>query len=257
VEVRSTVREIASPDDLDGLRPGDLSDWFNPFLEHFMLESLRCGGEVALAVEDSEIRGIYLYSPAERIASVFTRSRRIAEELARRRDRISIYAPFELAPSSEPYLIYSAGAEPWIDGGGFAHAVRLAQASDLPEVARLLRAVYGEVDERWIATMPHATERCFVVEVDGDMAGVAWASLAGGAGRLHSLSVRPRYRRLGIGTELFRARRLWLRAAGADPTISEIAERNLPSRRIAEAGGMRPVGRIFRVERPGPTVAPI
>jgi len=247
-----SVRRIAEPEEVDRLRLSDLSDWFNPFLEHFMLESLRCGGEVAVAEESGIVRGIYLYSPAERIASVFSRSRALAEELARRRDDLSVYTPFPMTPGAERFTIYSIATDRWNDPGRFSHPLRIAGATDRPRIARFMREVYGVVDERWIATMPDAAERCFLVEVGGEIVGAAWASLVGGHGRLHSLTVRPSFRRLGIGSELFRARMLWLRAAGAGPVVSEISERNLPSRTVAEHGGMVPAGSIFRHERASP-----
>jgi len=242
-------RLLAHEEEIGSLRLGDLSDWFNPFLRHFMSESLRCGGEVLLAEEDGVVGVVYLYSPAERIASVFTRSRALAEAMLCRRDRISMYSPYPLRSDAEPYLIYEGPADAPDGRDRFRFPIRIASRTDRPRIVALLREVYGEVDEQWIATMPEAVERCFLAEVDGEIAGVAWASLVEGVGRLHSLSVRPRFRRLGIGTDLFRARCLWLGAAGATRTISEIAERNRPSRRIAEAGGMREVGRIFRLER--------
>ena len=62
---------------------------------------------------------------------------------------------------------------------------------------------------------------------------------------MHSLAVRPMYRHLGLGTDLLFARLLWARAAGARSVLSEIADQNLPSRAVAEAGGMRRVGEIF------------
>jgi GNAT superfamily N-acetyltransferase len=244
------IRSITSPEELSELHLGDLSDWFNPFLEHFMAESLRCGGEVAVAESGSRLTGIYLFSPAERIASVFTRSPEIADAFRRRREGGSMYTPFAPARGAETYLIYSRQGPPPADRAGFAHGIRIAVRSDLPRVTELLGEVYGEVDARWIETMPAATERCFLAEVDGALAGVAWASLVHDAGRLHSLSVRPRFRRLGIGWELFRARRLWLGAAGAARVLSEIAERNGPSRRIAERGGMAVIGQIYRLDPP-------
>ncbi|HTT25358.1 MAG TPA: GNAT family N-acetyltransferase, partial [Thermoplasmata archaeon] len=165
------------------------------------------------------------------------------------RDPPSLYTPFRIAPDDEVFHILALDTGAWPGVGGFTYAPRFATPEDLPPIRGLLTDVYGGLDERWFATLPSAEERCFLVEVDGTLAGVAWATLAGAHGRLHSLSVRPAYRRLGIGTDLWAARVLWLRAAGARRVISEVGERNLPSQAVAARGGMRRVGRMFRHDR--------
>jgi GNAT superfamily N-acetyltransferase len=249
------VRPIARAEEIHALSLGDLSDWFNPLLEHFMLESLRCGGDVSVAEGPSGVAGVYLYSPTEGLASAFTRSPEIASEFFRRHASVPMYASFALVLHAEPFLVYSGGAGSGPSEERFVHAIRIARSSDLPEASRVLRDVNGNVDDRWMSSMPYSSERCFLAEVDGELAGVAFASLVGRTGRLHSLAVRTRYRRLGVGGDLFRARRMWLSAAGADSLLSEIAERNTPSRRIAEGGGMTVAGRMFRNDPDGPPVA--
>jgi GNAT superfamily N-acetyltransferase len=242
-------QDLVSSEEIDRLALGDLSEWFNPFLPHFIREAHRCGGEVLVAREGPEVRGLYLYSPAERLASAFTRSRSIAEQFRTARDPPTLFAPFALAPGAETYHIYQGDLVRWSPSAPFLYRPHLARPGDLPEVVRLLRDVYGGVDEQWFATLPSELERCFVVRIEGEIAGVAWASYADGHGRLHSLSVRPRFRRLGIGTDLWTARALWLKAAGAHSVIAEISDRNAASRAVSEHGGMRPVGRWFRNER--------
>jgi GNAT superfamily N-acetyltransferase len=250
-----SVRPIVRPEEVRDLALEDLSDWFNPLLGHFMVESLRCGGEVSVAERSSRVAGIYLYSPAEGLASTFTRSVEIASEFLRRHEGVPMYASFALVPHAEPFLVYSGAVGPEAPDERLVHAIRIAARADLPGASQLLREVNGNVDDRWIASMPISSERCFLAEIDGELAGAAFASLVGRRGRLHSLSVRPRYRRLGIGRDLFRARRMWLAAAGAGSILSEIAERNTPSRRIAERGGMTVAGRMFRNDPIGRTVA--
>ena len=123
--------------------------------------------------------------------------------------------------------------------------VRTIREEDRTAVARLLVEQFGPVDPRWLGSMPPAGEKGFAVEVAGQIAGVGWVSLVNGQGRLHSLSVRPGYRRLGVGTDLWQARVLWSRASGAGRVITEVSEQNLPSLAIAAQGGMRNAGRMF------------
>jgi GNAT superfamily N-acetyltransferase len=243
IQILTTVRAV------EELPLQGLSEWFDPFLRHFCVESIRCGGAVGAAFEGSAVAGLFLYHPAEGTGSIFTRQRPVAEELFRWVDEAAIYTPWELAPGAERYLVYSVSLKEWRGVDVFEFAPRLARAEEGPGVVRLLERVYGDVDRRWLATQTGTTDRCFVAEVDGALAGVAWASLVNGEGRLHSLAVLPQYRRLGLGTELLRARLLWLRAASARHAISEIAERNAPSRRVAEREGMEPCDEIFRHDK--------
>ncbi|HLY77127.1 MAG TPA: GNAT family N-acetyltransferase, partial [Thermoplasmata archaeon] len=125
-----------------------------------------------------------------------------------------------------------------------------------PVIVRMLREMYGPVDTSWLEAFPgEAEQRCFVASVAGEIAGVGWVSVASGRGRLHSLSVRPRYRRMRIGTDLWHARRLWAEHVGAQQLISEISEQNVASLAIATAGGMHPMGQLllcYRSESGGP-----
>lgn len=246
-----TLRAILDADPVEALEFDDLSDWFNPFLPHFVREALRCGGEVRVAERDGKVYGLYLLSPGERIASVLTRDRGIAEEFYGHRGPGPMYSPIALDPSAERFLIYSLNAQHWEQVAPLRWPIRTAGLADLPRVAALLHEEYGEVDERWIATAPAESERCFVAEIDRALVGLGWASIVGRHGRVHSLLVRAPYRGLGIGQDLLRARLLWLRAAGAEEVLSEIAEQNHASRRVAERLGMARVGEMYRLDREG------
>jgi len=247
----SSLRTVTRPDELDSLALRDLSDFFNPFLPHFMREALRCGGEVCVSVAGSEVDGILLYHDVEKLASIFTRDRAVAERFFQLRDPVGVYSEFELSPRSGVFDIYAAEHPSWNGSRRFAHPVRVAQSSDLEPILALMKEVYGRVDERWLESFPRGAEACFVVDGSDELAGAAWAAVANGHGRLHSLTVRPRYRRTGVGTDLWYARMWWTRRAGAGPVLTEIADQNLPSRAIAEAGGMRRLGRIYQSRRTG------
>jgi len=245
------LETVAAAADLEGLRWGDLSDFFNPFLDHFAREALRCGGVVRVARRGAEAVGLYLYHPFEREGSVFARDRAIAEAFPPAPEEVAVYSEFALGPTSERFEVYSGELRATDAGRHFAHAVRCAEPSDGPAILALLREVHGPVDPRWLDGARSPAETCFLVDGGTELAGVGWTSLARGAGRLHSLAVRPRYRRTGVGTDLLHARKDWLRAHGASRVIAEIAERNAGSRRIADAGGLSAVGRMYRATRDG------
>ena len=233
-------------DAVDALPIGDLSRFFNPFLRHFMREALRSGGEVQVSAPGGTVDGIFLYHPLEREGSIFTRARRIAESFVRPSAEVAVYWDEPLAAGAEPFAIYSGQPAESSPPHRFAHPVRVARPEDGPAILGLMQRVYGRVDARWIETARPPEELAFVVELEGQIVGVGWANSVGRFGRLHSLTVAPEFRRIGVGSDLFRARVEWLRAAGVTQVISEIAERNVASRRIADAGGLEPIGRIFR-----------
>jgi L-amino acid N-acyltransferase YncA len=70
-------------------------------------------------------------------------------------------------------------------------------------------------------------------------------TIVGDVARSHSLFVEPQFRRLGIMTDNFHARLIYLKSRGVRTLINEIAESNEASSKHAENVGERIVGRIF------------
>jgi len=262
-----SARPVPSPDRdptvvrLEDLPPGappvfgDLSDFFNPFLPHFVRATLHGGGEVWAARSGSTFDGLLLYNEVERVGSIFTRSPTVAQVLFGLKEHVALFSDFPLAGHTEVYHVFRADRLGDGPAHQFAHPVRLARAGDQPAIVRLMKEMYGRIDPNWLPVVPSAEEKCVVVEVSGEIVGTAWVTVVNGQGRLHSLSVRPHYWRMGIGTDLWHARILWARRAGARQVLSEIADQNVASQAIATAGGMRKVGQLFLSYRP--TEAPV
>jgi GNAT superfamily N-acetyltransferase len=229
----------------------DLSDWFHPFLPRFARETIRAGGRAVVATQRRRVVGLGLTDPAERTVSVFARSRPIVEALAAEPSEAAVYAEVDLGGAREVFGVHVARllAEP---PHRFRHPVRLLAPSDLPRAAALLREVYGSSAERWLAIASEEGERGFGADVDGTLAGVGWVLVVGPHARLHDLTVRPGYRRIGVGTDLAFARLTYAWQAGARLALSEISEGNAPSRAIAERAGMRAAGRLFLYGRSPP-----
>ncbi len=224
---------------------GDLSDCFNPFLPRFVREALLGGGEVWVSREDSVVDGLLLYNVIERVGSIFTRDARVARRLFDVKAAGAFFSEFSLSTKTEIYPVFAVEPTEGADTHPFAHPVRMARRSEQPAIIRMLNEMYGPIDTRWLQIASREEERCFVVDVAGEIAGVGWVSVVGAHGRLHSLSVRPHYRRIGIGTDLWHARVLWAQKAGGRRVISEISELNVASLAIARAGGMRRIGQQF------------
>lgn len=241
---------MTSAEEIPGSGFGDLSEFFNPFLNRFAREALRGGGEVWLSKESLTVKGLFLYNTVERVGSIFTRDGTLAAAFFGVKDRASLFSEFPLGTKPEIYHIYAAEPSGDPNPHRFAHPVRLARATDRPAIVRMLNQMYGQIDTSWLRASSPEGDQCFVVEVGGEIVGAAWVSVVGPHGRLHSLSVKPHYRRIGIGTDLWHARMQWARRAGARQVITEIWEHNAPSLAIATAGGMRRIGRIFLSHRP-------
>ena len=229
---------------------GDLSQFFDPFLSQFVRDALASGGEVWVTRASGRVDGLLLYQESERVGSIFTRSRARAEELRAFRQPLAVFSDFPLTPSIEVYSIWEMSRAAAVPAHRYVHPVRTARSADLPEIGRLLRETYGHFDPRWlgVATLPGT--RCLVVEIDGQIAGLGWVTVVGRCGRLYSLTVQPRFRRVGVGTDLWHARLAWAARTGATRMISEISEQNVPSIRIAERGGMRRIGAIYLSRTP-------
>jgi hypothetical protein len=54
--------------------------------------------------------------------------------------------------------------------------------------------------------------------------------------------VKPQYRRIGIATDLFYARLLWLKMKGAKSVFSEISVNNIASSGVEKKANMLPCG---------------
>lgn len=176
---------------------------------------------------------------------MFTARAERAAEVRRADPGLPLFAEHRLDPGAEPFGVFVAP----LPGPGELprgrHPVRVPTAAEMPELLRLARELDGRVDEPWFRTPAPPNERAFVVSIGTALAGQGWVSVVGDHARLHSLMVRPAFRRLGIGTDLVAARLLWARSSGAREALTEIAEGNLASRRIYERAGFRERSHVY------------
>jgi GNAT superfamily N-acetyltransferase len=244
--------QISGKDEAGELVFADLSDFFNPFLGLFVREALRGGGEVWVSKEHGVVNGLLLFNGVEKLGSIFTRNPAAADALYRLKEGAALFTEFPPSAKAEVYHVMEADPAEETKPHRFTHVVRMALAAERPAIARMLNEMYGQLDTSWLQATAPERDRCFLVEVADQIAGVGWVSVVGPHGRLHSLSVRPHYRRMRIGTDLWHARMLWARRAGARRVLSEISEHNAASLAIATTGGMRRVGQMFLSQRPAP-----
>ena len=193
--------------------------------------------------------GLLLLDPAERVGTLFTDDRELAGQVAGSLHGLGLFAPFPLAAHAEPFRVLRGPAGPEDAAHPFRHAVRRTRPEEYPRVGRLLHEIEGRLNPRWLDGVP-PSEGCLQVEYGGELAGAGWVSVVGAHARLHSLAVRPRYRRLGIATDLVRARKIWAYQHGARSVLSEIAAGNTGSLVPSERAGLSAIGEIFLTRLP-------
>lgn len=240
-----SFRVVADLDELSSVEIPSLSTSFDPFLPLFMADTIRCHGEVQIACAGAEVRGVYLWAPVERAASVFTRMPGVLEHFRALRPTGALFAERPLGPGSHAIHIMGSDLRDWDAQRRVRNPARIADPGDLPRVRAFMQQVSGPLDESWFELLPRPEELCFLCEVEGRIAGVSWASVQGTFARGHSFDVHPRYQRLGIGTDLLIARQRWLRSRGVQQVISEIHDGNAGSEAAAVRAGMARIGQMF------------
>jgi sarcosine oxidase, subunit beta len=238
-------RELRTLDELERLRSAGLSEWFDPLLPLFAQDALRTGGRVEIAEEGGAIRGVSLFGSSEGVGSGFTRVRRLAERYLARMGPLGVYLEEPWRPGAEPVEVFAADLRDWTPREGLRNPVRIARREDLGPIGQLMRAELGPGVDPWLRSLPRPEETAFVCKIGGRVVGVSWLSRAGRFARGHSFVVHPRYRGLGIGTDLLLARMLWLKRSGGRLVVSEIYDGNRASRSAAERAGMALVGRMY------------
>ncbi len=240
-----SYRSVESPFEVDRLRLPGLSEWFGPFLPLFMKEALRARGEVVLAEVDGEVRGIHLPASSEGVGSLFTRTRSIAERFLSQMGAQGTYSERSWLPGGEPIDVLAADLRDWPGAGTLRNVVRIAESEDLPALRTLVREVSGPGEVSWFDTLPRPEETVFLCEIDHRVVGMSGLTRVGPYARGHSFLVHPRYRGLGIGTDLLQARMLWLARTGGRLVVSEIYDGNIASHTAAMKAGMAIVGRMY------------
>lgn len=228
-----------------GLADAGLSSEFDPFLPLFATQVLRRGGEVLVRRRADHLEGVLLHVGAEQGGSLFARDLPAVVALAAERAPASYFTELPAATVVEELDVWSVDLTNERVGPPLRHPVRPARPDDRDEVARLTSAIAGPLEPAWIPPLLASGATCWVVEWGGRIVGVGWAERVAGHGRVHSVLVDPRYRRLGLASDLLEARLRWLAATGARRAVSEISRDNLGSRRAAERSGMRPVGPMY------------
>ena len=190
--------------------------------------------------------GLFLYDGYEKAGSIFTRSRKVFDYFYRLKPFKSIYAEFQTEHPREIYEIHTIDLENNSFDHKFSHAVSVVDGGQIEEIRQFMLSTVPGTNPRWIDVALRNGDKCLTVQLGNEIAGIGWLSLVNEIGRLHSLFVKPRFRKIGVGLDILFARLLWLKSKHARLGFSEISVNNLQSSRIAVRGGMKVYGQIYQ-----------
>jgi len=240
------VSKLSSAFDIDLVFPEGFS-FFKPYLQYFVREVLEIGGEAYVSrAFGGNISGLFIYDEFEKYGTVFTRSRKVFDYFCGLKPFNFLFAELKTEVESEVYDIYSIDLENHGIVHRFSHEISMADDGQLSEIERFMVLAHPEINRRWTRVALKNGDKCFTVRLDGEIAGLGWVSFVRGIGRIHSLFVKPEFRKLGIGEDILYARLLWLKSNRARFAFSEISRNNAPSSRIASKAQMRPCGQVFQ-----------
>ena len=240
------VSEIWNASDIDFVSPNGLS-FFEPYLQYFIKEILEVGGEAYVSrTPGGAVSGIFIYDDFERVGTIYTRSKEVFDYFYGLKPFSFLFAEMRAEVESEIYDIYTIDLESVVFVHRFSHEISMAEEGHIDEVEQFMVSTNPRINRRWVNVALKNGDKCFTVKLGNEIAGLGWLSIVNGIGRIHSLYVKPQYRRIGIGEDILYARLLWLKSKHVSSAFSEISRYNFASSRIAMKGQMRVSGQIFQ-----------
>jgi ribosomal protein S18 acetylase RimI-like enzyme len=240
------VSEIWNTSDIDFVFPNGLS-FFEPYLQYFIKEILEIGGEAYVSrTSKGAVSGIFIYDDSEKLGTIYTRSREVFDYFYELKPFSFLFAEMRTEVESEIYDIYTIDLENLAIVHRFSHEISIAEEGHIDEIEQFMASTHPRINRKWVKVALKNGDRCFIVRLNNEIAGLGWLSIVNGIGRLHSLYVKPQFRRIGIGEDILHARLIWLKSKYARSAFSEISRYNLSSSRIAIKGHMRVSGQVFQ-----------
>ena len=238
--------QLRNVSDVHSAFPNGFS-FFQPYLEYWIKETLEIGGEAHVSESATgNGSGLFLYDDYEKAGSIFTLSREVFDYFYRLKPFKSIYAELHTEHPKEIYDIHTTDLENNSLDHKFSHAVSVADREQIEEIRQFMLSTHPGTNPRWIDVALRNGDTCVIVRLGDEIAGVGWLSLVNGIGRLHSLFVKPRFRKMGIGLDILFARLLWLRSKQARMAFSEISVNSFQSSKTALKGGMKVSGQVYQ-----------
>jgi ribosomal protein S18 acetylase RimI-like enzyme len=223
------ISQLTCPFDLNFAFPKDFS-FFEPYLQYHLKEVLEIGGEVYTAkTEAGMLCGIFIYDGSEKSGTIYTQQREVFEFFYALKPFNYLFSELQTELENEIYDIYTINFESLSLAHRFSYEISLVDSTQEAEIERFMALTHPRINKNWVHVALKSGERCFSVRLDDQVAGLGWVSLVNGIGRLHSLFVKPQFRRMGIGEDILNARLLWLKANHAYSAFCEISRLNVAS----------------------------
>ena len=240
------VTKLSSAFESDLVFPNGLS-FFEPYLRYFIRETLEIGGEAYVSkASDGVLSGIFTYDDFEKAGTVYTRSREVFDYFYGLKPFDFLFSELKTEIDREIYDIYTIGLENHGIVHRFSYEISIPDREQIDEIERFMILAYPGMNRRWVRVALKNGDRCFLVRLGSEIAGLGWVSLVERIGRIHSLFVKPQFRRLGIGEDIFYARLMWLKSKHARSAFLETYRYNSPSLKIASKAQMRVCGQVFQ-----------
>ena len=244
------VSSIENLDQLLGGLPKGLSI-FDPILCHEAKEAIEAEGEVFLSQNSiGEKDGLFIYDKYEATGTIFTRSREAFEQFYTLKPSSYIFSELDVGRPKETWNIWQLDVQKASSHHRFRHHVSIEY--DASEIERFIASTQPETNRRWIRVALDNGDKCFVVKIANRIVGMAWMTIVDRVARSHGLYVEPQFRRMGVMSDNFQARLIYLKARGVHTLINEISALNIPSSRHATKIGETITSQIFLYGSPEP-----
>jgi len=240
------VSEIRNTSDVDFVFPNGFSS-FDPYLQYFIKEILEIGGKAYVSrSSEGAVSGIFMYDDSEKLGTIYTRSREVFDYFYELKPFNFLFSEMKTKLESEIYDIYTIDLENLALVHRFSYEISMAEKGHIGKIEQFMASTHPEINKRWVSVALNSGDRCFIVRLSNEIAGLGWLSFANGIGRLHSLYVKPQFRRIGIGEDILNARLLWLKSKHASSAFCEISRYNVASSGNVMKAHMRVSGQVFQ-----------
>jgi ribosomal protein S18 acetylase RimI-like enzyme len=247
------VSEVKDASEINAFPKG--ITFFEPYLKHDLKETLESGGEAYLSkTSDGVITGLFMYDGYEEDGTIYTKSREVFDQFFALKEFSFLYSELKTEHPGQAYDICTMNIEKAkiVPTHNFKNQVTLIE-KDVDEIERFMVAATPGMNLKWIQVALNNGDICSVVRIGDRIVGVGWASLVGDIGRVHTLYVKPQFRRMGIARDLLYGRLTWLKSRHARSVFAEISHDNLASLAHVMKMGLTVSGQVFEYfgEEPG------
>jgi len=240
------VSQIKNISDIDFVLPVDFS-FFEPYLHYHIKEILEIGGEVYISrTSEGNISGIFIYDDIEKGGTIYTRSRELFDYFYSLKQFNFLFSELKTELENEIYDIYTIDIEHLALAHRFSYEISTMNMGNVGEIEQFMSSTHPGINKKWVKVALRNGDRCYIVRLGNEIAGLGWVSLVNGIGRLHSLYVEPQYRRIGIGEDILNARLLWLKSNHARSAFTEISRNNIPSSNNVMKAHFKMSGQVFQ-----------